>query len=156
MDLSVGCSSYGVDRKVATKDDMDGVDRTIEAMRERPHGLTFTNLVGFDALYGHRRDPIGYAKALAEFDARLPELRAALAPGDVLMLVSDQGNDPTFAGTDHTREHALLLATGDRVVPRPIPTRASCADLGATVAELLGVTWDGAGASFATQLVRAP
>ena len=149
-------SSQGVTRKVGTKDDMDGVDRTIEAMRQRPNGLIFTNLVGFDALYGHRRDPIGYANALAEFDARLPELRAALAPGDVLMLVSDQGNDPTFAGTDHTREHALLLATGDRVVPRPIPTRASCADLGATVAELLGVTWDGAGVSFATQLVRAP
>ncbi len=149
-------SSHGVTRKVGTKDDMDGVDRTIEAMRQRPNGLIFTNLVGFDALYGHRRDPIGYANALAEFDARLPELRAALAPGDVLMLVSDHGNDPTFPGTDHTREHALLLVTGDRVVPRAIPTRASFADLGATVADLLGAPWDGAGASFARELVTPP
>ena len=125
-------------------------------MREGPTGLIFTNLVGFDALYGHRRDPIGYARAIKAFDARLPELRAALAPGDVLILTSDHGNDPTFPGTDHTREHGLLLITGDRVVPRPIPTRDSFADLGATVAELLGVPWDGAGASFARELVTPP
>jgi phosphopentomutase len=149
-------SGQGVTRKVGTKDDMDGVDRTIEAMRERPHGLIFTNLVGFDALYGHRRDPVGYARALKAFDRRLPELRGALAPGDVLMLVSDHGNDPTFPGTDHTREHGLLLVTGDRVVPRPIPTRDSFADLGATVAELLGVPWEGAGVSFARELVTPP
>jgi len=149
-------SGQGVTRKVASRDDMDGVDQTISLLRERPHGLVFTNLVGFDALYGHRRDPIGYARALAEFDARLPELRAALAPGDVLMLVSDHGNDPTAAGSDHTREHGLLLVTGDGVVPRPIPTRDSFADLGATVAELLGVEWRGAGASFARNLAAAP
>ena len=125
-------------------------------MHERPHGLIFTNLVGFDVLYGHRRDPVGYAPALKAFDRRLPELRAALAPGDVLMLVSDHGNDPTFPGTDHTREHGLLLVTGDRVVPRPIPTRESFADLGATVAELLGVPWEGAGTSFAGALRSLP
>lgn len=145
-------SGQGVTRTVHTTDDMDGVDQTIAALRERPHGLIFTNLVGFDALYGHRRDPVGYANALAAFDARLPELRAALGPGDVLMLVSDHGNDPTFHGTDHTREHALLLVTGDGVVPRPIPTRESFADLGATVADLLAVPWSGAGTSFARQL----
>ena len=149
-------SGKGVIRKVATSDDMDGVDKTIAALRERPHGLVFTNLVGFDALYGHRRDPVGYADALAAFDARLPELREALGPGDVLMLVSDHGNDPTFPGTDHTREHGLLLVTGDGVVPRPIPTRESFADLGATVAELLGVPWGGPGESFARELVTPP
>ena len=149
-------SGRGVTSTRPTKDDMDGVDQTIAAMNERPHGLIFTNLVGFDALYGHRRDPVGYAELLAAFDARLPELRAALSPGDVLILTSDHGTDPTHPGTDHTREHALLLASGDRVVPRPIPTRDSFADLGATVAELLGAPWDGDGVSFARTLAESP
>jgi phosphopentomutase len=149
-------SGRGVTRSHPTKDDMDGVDQTIAAMRAAPHGLVFTNLVGFDAIYGHRRDPVGYSNSLAAFDARLPELRAALGEGDVLILTSDHGTDPTSAGTDHTREHALLLVTGDRVVSRPIPTRDSFADLGATVAELLGVPWGGAGASFARSLGQRP
>jgi phosphopentomutase len=146
----------GLTRSLHVDDDAEGVDRTIEVLRERPHGLVFTNLVEFDALYGHRRDPAGYAAALAAFDARLPELRAALAPDAVLMLVSDHGNDPTHPGTDHTREHALLLVTGRGVVPRALPTRESFADVGATVAELLGVAWTGSGASFARRLVEPP
>ena len=74
----------------------------------------------------------------------------------LVVLSSRNGNDPTFPGTDHTREHGLLLVTGDRVVPRPIPTRESFADLGATVAELLGVAWDGSGTSFSRALVTPP
>jgi phosphopentomutase len=146
----------GITRAVHTDDDDDGVTETIRALAGGVDGLVFTNLVGFDALYGHRRDPVGYAAALAAFDARLPELRAALGPADLLMLVSDHGNDPTWPGTDHTREHGLLLATGPGVVPRPIPTRDSFADVGATVAELLGVAWDGAGTSFARALFTRP
>jgi phosphopentomutase len=146
----------GITRDVHVANDVEGVERTLEAMRERPHGLVFTNLVEFDALYGHRRDPIGYARALADFDARLPELRDAVGPEGVLMLASDHGNDPTHPGTDHTREHALLLVTGPGVVPRPIPTRDTFADVGATVAELLGVAWAGAGTSFALDLARVP
>jgi phosphopentomutase len=146
----------GVTREVHVDSDDEGVTATVHALRERPHGLVFTNLVEFDALYGHRRDPIGYARALAAFDARLPELRAALPPDALLLLVSDHGNDPTHAGTDHTREHALLLVTGPGVVPRPLPTRESFADVGATVAELLGVHWDGAGTSFARALAHVP
>ena len=135
---------------------MDGVDKTIAAMRSSPHGLIFTNLVGFDALYGHRRDPVGYANLLAAFDARLPELRAALGDEGVLILTSGHGTDPAHHGTGHTREQALLLLTGAGVVPRPIPTRDSFADLGATVAELLGVAWEGDGVSFARELVTLP
>lgn len=146
----------GVTRSVPTRDDMDGVDRTIEALRSGVDGLVFANLVGFDAVYGHRRDPVGYAGALAAFDARLPALRAALGTRDLLMLVSDHGNDPTWHGTDHTREHGLLLVTGPGVVGRPIPTRDSFADAGATVAELLGVPWSGAGTSFARLLFQRP
>ncbi len=146
----------GITRSVPTRDDMDGVDRTIEALRSGVDGLVFANLVGFDAIYGHRRDAPGYASALAAFDARLPDLRAALGPRDLLMLISDHGNDPTWHGTDHTREHGLLLVTGPGVVPRPIPTRDSFADVGATTAELLAVPWDGAGTSFAKLLFQRP
>ena len=146
----------GLTRDVHVANDVEGVDRTLDAMREAPHGLIFTNLVEFDALYGHRRDPAGYARALAAFDARLPELREALGPEGVLMLVSDHGNDPTHPGTDHTREHALLLVTGAGVVPRPLPTRDTFADVGATVAELLGVAWSGSGTSFALALAQEP
>ncbi len=146
----------GLSRSVHTRDDMHGVDETITALKGGVDGLVFTNLVGFDALYGHRRDPVGYANALAEFDARLPELRAALGERDLLFLVSDHGNDPTWPGSDHTREHGLLLAIGPDVVPRPIPTRDSFADLGATVAELLEVAWTGRGRSFARSLFSEP
>lgn len=149
-------SGRGVTTTHPTTDDMHGVDTTIAALRERPNGLIFTNLVGFDALYGHRRDPIGYSNLLAAFDARLPELRAALADDAILILTSDHGTDPTHEGTDHTREHALLLVTGTGVIPRAIPTRDTFADLGATIAELLGVAWDGDGASFARELVTPP
>jgi len=146
----------GISRAVPARDDMDGVDRTLEALRTGVDGLAFANLVGFDAIYGHRRDAPGYARALADFDARLPELLAALGPEDLLMLVSDHGNDPTWHGTDHTREHGLLLVAGPGVVPRPIPTRDSFADVGATVAELLAVPWRGAGTSFARLLFQQP
>jgi len=149
-------AQHGITRAVPTHGDQDGVNRTLEALREGVDGLVFANLVGFDALYGHRRDPHGYAAALAAFDRRLPELRAALGPTDVLMLISDHGNDPTWHGTDHTREHGLLLVVGPGVVPRPIPTRGSFADVGATAAELLGVPWTGAGTSFARLLFQRP
>jgi phosphopentomutase len=146
----------GIGESIPTEDDADGINRTIDALQRGVDGLIFTNLVGFDAIYGHRRDPVGYARALDAFDRRLPALRAALGPEDVLMLVSDHGNDPTWHGTDHTREHGLLLVTGAGVVPRPIPTRESFADVGATVAELLGVPWSGPGTPFARSLQRLP
>lgn len=142
----------GITRKVASDGNEAGVEATLAEMRQRPEGLVFTNLVDFDARYGHRRDPGGYARALAAFDARLPELLAARRGGDVLLLVSDHGNDPTWPGTDHTREYALVLAHADGAAGADLGTRASFADLGATVAELFGVRWDGPGASFAAAL----
>lgn len=145
-------SHQGFTREVASKGNMDGVDRTVEAMRERQSGLVFTNLVEFDSLYGHRRDPEGYARALAEVDERLPELLGALRGDDVLLFASDHGNDPTWVGSDHTREYGLLLAYSPKIVPRDLGTRESFADLGATVANLLGIRWSGAGESFAELL----
>lgn len=138
----------GFTEEIHTDSNSDGVDKTLAAMAARPDGLVFCNLVEFDSLYGHRRDPAGYARALQETDARLPELLAATRPGDLLLLTSDHGNDPTHRGTDHTREYGLLLAYSPGVKGVALGTRGSFADLGATVADLLGVPWSGAGASF--------
>ena len=142
----------GFTAEVPTSSNADGVERTLAAMRARPGGLVFANLVEFDSLYGHRRDPQGYAAALAEVDARLPELLAATGPDDALLFVSDHGNDPTWHGTDHTREHGLLLAYAPGRPGIDLGTRQSFADVGATVADLLGVPWDGHGTSFAAAL----
>ena len=142
----------GFTREVKAGSNLAGIERTLAEMRQRPNGLILTNLVEFDSLYGHRRNPHGYAAALAEFDARLPELLAACGDGDVLMLVSDHGNDPTWPGTDHTREYGLVLAYSPGRAGSSLGTRGSFADVGATVAELLGVGWRGAGSSFAGSL----
>jgi len=115
-----------------------GVDLTIEALRAPGPRLVFTNLVDFDSKYGHRNDPPGYARAVEAFDARLPDLVDAL-DGGVLLITGDHGCDPTTPPTDHSRERTPLLAAGLDGGPHDIGTRGSFADLGATVAELLGV-----------------
>lgn len=117
-------------------------------------GLMFANLVDFDMLYGHRNNPRGYADALEEFDGQLPAIEGALQLDDVLMLTADHGNDPTSASTDHTRERAPLLVTGPRVCREvSLGTRATFADVAATIADLLGTEWAGAGESCAARLV---
>ena len=109
-DIFVG---QGITSYVYTKDNMDGVDKTIAAMRERrERGMIFTNLVDFDAKFGHRNNPQGYADALAEFDQRLPEILDALADDDLLVLTADHGNDPVTPSTDHSREYVPVLITG--------------------------------------------
>ena len=134
--------------EVKTTSNLDGIDKTITAMTERPDGLIFCNLVEFDSLYGHRRNPEGYAKALKEADERLPDLLDAVGKDDVLIFTSDHGNDPTWHGTDHTREHGLLLVYEPGRDARNLGTRASFADIGASVADYLGVSWKGNGSSF--------
>ncbi len=138
----------GFTLEVKSGDNAQGLERTLERMREGFSGLIFTNLVDFDAKYGHRRNPEGYAQALADFDARLPELLAALGPEDYLFIVSDHGNDPTFRGTDHTREYGMLLAVGPGLAGRDLGTRATFADLGATWARLFDLPWAGPGVAF--------
>ncbi len=145
-------SHQGFTEEIHTDSNMGGIDKTLLEMAKRPDGLVFCNLVEFDSLYGHRRDPEGYARALHETDSRLPELLAAVGEGDWLLFVSDHGNDPTHQGTDHTREYGLLLAYSPGVAGTDLGTRSSFADVGATVAELLGVAWAGAGESFAGAL----
>ncbi|MDX1465893.1 MAG: phosphopentomutase [Halomonas sp.] len=116
------------------------MDATLAAMRETgERALIMTNFVDFDMLYGHRRDVAGYAGALEAFDARLPELLARLADDDLLILTADHGCDPTWAGTDHTREHVPVLALGAGLKPGSLGARASFADIGQSLAAHLGL-----------------
>jgi phosphopentomutase len=117
----------------------------------------FVNLVDFDMLYGHRRDPSGYRKALEEFDVDLAELETRLRPGDLLILSADHGNDPTkLETTDHTREYVPVLAAGPGIRRGvELGTRDTFADIGATVEEALGLPPHGPGRSFLDDLVRS-
>lgn len=102
-------------------------------------GFVFVNLVDFDTEYGHRRDVPGYASALEAFDLRLPDIEAVLTPGDMLIVTADHGNDPTWHGTDHTRECVPILITGPDFHARSAGRRSTFADIGATIAKHLGV-----------------
>src|SRR5215204_3977730 len=121
----------------------------LEAMGRLPDGgLVFANLVDFDTEFGHRRDIPGYAAALEAFDRRVPEITAALRASDFAIITADHGNDPSWRGTDHTREHAPILCFGPGVTPGGIGRRESLADIGATVAHHLDLSGPGAGRSW--------
>lgn len=144
----------GITQSNHTGNNMAGVDATIAFIKQGDPGLIFTNLVDFDALYGHRNNPRGYADALEAFDRRLPEILDALLPGDVLFITADHGNDPTTPSTDHSRERVPLLIAGEAIRPATnFDTRPRFSDLAATAAELLGLDWRGAGESFAAEIV---
>ena len=149
-------AGQGITDAVHVQDNMDGVDKTITAMRERKErGVIFTNLVDFDAKYGHRNNPEAYAGALAEFDQRMPEIVDALADDDVLVLTADHGNDPTTPSTDHSREYVPLLVAGIPVVPGVnLGVRETFADLGATIADVLGANAPPCGTSFRSMIVQ--
>ncbi|MDF2573002.1 MAG: Phosphopentomutase, partial [Sporomusa sp.] len=126
----------GVTESIHTVSNMDGMDKWIEILGKEFTGISFLNLVDFDASFGHRRDPKGYGKALEEYDARLPEVFAKMTNADLLIITADHGNDPTYHGTDHTREYVPLLAYSPRFAKgKELPLRTSFADVGATIAE---------------------
>ena len=130
---------HGIAEKVHTEGNADGLRKTQEILATLPSGFLFVNLVDTDMLFGHRRDPVGYAGALREIDAALPGIAGALRQGDVLVLTADHGNDPTFPGTDHTREYVPLLAYAPgRALGADLGVRQSFCDLGATVADYFG------------------
>jgi phosphopentomutase len=140
----------GLTQSNHTVNNMTSVEAILEFMASNADGLIFANLVDFDMLYGHRNNPRGYADALEEFDVRLPDILVALRGVDVLMMTADHGNDPTTPSTDHSRERVPILIAGPAVHRGVnLKTRDSFADVAATIAELLGVAWDGAGESFA-------
>jgi phosphopentomutase len=125
----------------------------ITALEGDAKGMILANLIEFDMLFGHRNNPEAYARALEEFDSQLPRIMEAMKPGDVLFIVADHGNDPTTESTDHSREYVPLLVYGQRVrAGVNLGTRESFSDLGATIAELLGIPPVAKGASFAGEI----
>ena len=128
----------GITEHVYTTSNADGVEKTLRWMDRDFNGLCFVNLVDFDMLYGHRNDIDGYAKALAEFDAKLPEMLAKLGADDVFMITADHGCDPGYTvSTDHSREYTPFVMYGPGIKPENKGTRSSFADIGATVLALL-------------------
>src|SRR6266576_2734555 len=155
-DLDVVCigkiasiyDSMGVTKDLSAKNNEQSIDQTINALRENTRGLVFSNLVDFDMLYGHRRDTEGYARALEHFDSRVPEIESEMRDDDLMIITADHGNDPSFPGSDHTREYAPLLVFG-KSTRRGVDlgTRASLSDIGQTIAENFGLRLT-AGESF--------
>ena len=144
--------SLGVTEDLTAKNNDQAINQTIKALGKNSRGLIFSNLVDFDMLYGHRRDADGYARALEHFDGRLPEIFDALREDDLLVITADHGNDPTYRGSDHTREYAPLLVYGERARKGVnLGTRASLADIGQTIAENFGLRLTN-GASFLNEI----
>jgi phosphopentomutase len=145
----------GITDSIHSTNNMAGIDATLHFMQQSDAGLIFTNLVDFDMLYGHRNNPRGYADALEAVDARIPALLAEMRSNDLLFFTADHGNDPTTLSTDHSREYVPLLAVGDRVnAGTNLGTRETFADLGATIADVLGIGMIPVGTSFANQLLK--
>jgi phosphopentomutase len=157
--LSVGkindiFTGEGITESYPTKSNEDGIERTAELLGKPFRGLLFTNLVDFDSLYGHRRDPEGYAGALERFDRALPAIADRLGARDLLIVTADHGNDPTYSGTDHTREYVPLLAYHPSAsVVRNLGVRSTFADVAATIADNFGVTPPANGTSFLKNLL---
>jgi phosphopentomutase len=143
----------GVTESLRTISNMDGMDKLLQTLDQDFTGLSFLNLVDFDALFGHRRDPEGYGKALEEYDARLPEVFSKLQEDDLLIITADHGNDPVHYGTDHTREYVPLLVYSKGMAEgKELPVRKTFADIGATVAENFNVQMPEHGTSFLKEL----
>ena len=146
-------NGQGITKSIRTKSNMDGVDQLLKIMDEPFEGLSFTNLVDFDALYGHRRDVQGYGEALMAFDARMPEIMAHMAEDDLLIITADHGNDPTAPGTDHTREYVPLLVYSKQLVHAgELMIAQHFADISATIADNFDVPQAEHGKSFLAEL----
>jgi phosphopentomutase len=139
----------GITRSIKADGNMRIFDAMLDSARSAADGaIVFADFVDFDQNFGHRRDVAGYAAALEAFDARIPELKAVLRPGDLVVLSADHGCDPTWTGTDHTREYIPVLAFGPKIVPGPIGVRETFADIGQSIAGHLGLGPLPVGTSF--------
>ena len=146
--------SNGVTQDLTAKNNEKAIRQTINALKAESRGLIFSNLVDFDMLYGHRRDTEGFARALEHFDSSLPEIESAMKDDDLMIITADHGNDPTFRGSDHTREYAPLLVYGKTAAPGvDLGIRNSLSDIGQTIAGNFGVRLT-AGESFLSQLTN--
>lgn len=157
--ISVGkISDIFAHQGISLKTKATGIDALVDATLEHiktaeDNSLIFTNLVNFDQDFGHRRDPVGFAQALENFDARLPEIYQQMEDGDVLFLTADHGCDPTWQGNDHTREFVPVLAYHHLIESVPLGNRATFADLGQTIADLFNLEPMAYGTSFLPELV---
>ncbi len=142
-------NGQGITEDVHTKSNMDGVDWTLKYLNTDSKGIIFTNLVDFDAKFGHRRNVEGYREAIEALDARIPEILDAMNDDDLIIFTADHGNDPTYKGTDHTREYVPILVYGkDVIAGAEIGTRKTFSDIAATVADILGIKATPFGESF--------
>jgi phosphopentomutase len=146
-------SGRGLSESILTAGNLDGLEKTAARFAELERGLVFVNLIDFDMLYGHRRNAEGFAVALKEFDDFLPRLTEQVGPDDLLLLTADHGNDPTYSGTDHTRERVPLLAYGPAgAASRDLGLRQGFFDVAATLAEALGAEPLDRGASIMEEI----
>ncbi|APZ48877.1 phosphopentomutase [Jeotgalibaca sp. PTS2502] len=145
-------NEQGITDSIRTVSNMDGVDKLVDVLKRDFTGMSFLNLVDFDAIYGHRRNPEGYGQALEEFDQRIPEVLENLREDDLLLITADHGNDPTFRGTDHTREYVPLLAYSKSMKDSGPLAQGYFADIASTIADNFGVEQSEHGTSFLDKL----
>ncbi|MBU5677542.1 phosphopentomutase [Alkaliphilus sp. MSJ-5] len=145
----------GITDAVHTIDNMDGIDKTIEYIQKSSKGIIFTNLVDFDSKYGHRRDPKGYKDALENLDMRIPEILDSMNDDDIIIFTADHGNDPTYKGSDHTREYIPIVIYGNKIKQNVnIGTRKSFADIAATISDIFEIQSTGNGESFKDIIIK--
>lgn len=146
--------NQGITKSIKTKNNLDGMQKTIELAKENFTGLAFLNLVDFDAVFGHRRNPTGYGQAIEEFDQQLEKLMMQLCDDDLLMITADHGNDPTYKGTDHTREKVpLVMYSKSFNAPKNLKEMESFGVIGATVADNFEIENPGIGTSILELLI---
>lgn len=146
-------AGQGISESYASKSNHEGIDQVLKLLATKEENcLIFANLVEFDMLWGHRNDPLGYARGLEEFDTRLPEILSHLSTHDLLFIVADHGCDPTFPGTDHTREYVPLLVAGTQVKGVDLGIRQSFSDVAKTVADFFTMDYETIGISFLEEL----
>ena len=144
----------GITKKIKANGNAALFDASMEALAgAQDRSIVFTNFVDFDTLYGHRRDPMGYAEALEYFDQRLPEIMQAMGEDDILILTADHGCDPSWHGTDHTREHIPVILYGKNITPGSIGKRKTFADIGQSLASYFGLPGMDYGENFLTHQV---
>lgn len=144
----------GITESYKSKNNMDGMNITIDLLKKDFKGLCFINLVDFDSLYGHRRDPIGYKHALEDFDSILNKMLKQINQDDLVLIIADHGNDPTWTGTDHTREYVPILAYSKNINNINLGTRESFSDIGATILENFNLNGLSIGKSFLRDIIK--
>jgi len=145
----------GITEYYKTPSNNAGMEKTIESVARDFTGICFANLVDFDAVYGHRRDPVGYGKCIEEFDLQLGVLIETLRQDDLLIVVADHGNDPVHEGTDHTREYVPLIVYTPDIIGKKIPIRSTFADVAATISENFSIKKTKIGLSFLNEIKKS-